>query len=64
VVSVGGFRAIMVLLVKQTHLQKEVADVRAAKVGTRWVRRERRRRRVGGRRMVSFLGGEEGVRVN
>ena len=39
----GGLRAMMVELLKQMHLQKEVAVERAARV--RGGRRERRRRR-------------------
>lgn len=47
----GGFRAMMVLLLKQTHLQKEVALVRAARVVVERSVRVRIRRGVG-RRIV------------
>ena len=46
-----GFRAMMVELLKQMHLQKEVAFERAARVG---MRRERRVRRSRGRRILRW----------
>jgi hypothetical protein len=46
----GGFSAMMVELLKQMHLQKEVAGERAAREGAR---RKTRARRSSGRRIVT-----------
>lgn len=50
----GGFKAMMVLLLKQTHLQNEVAVVFALRDG--WTRESRRRITVRGEMVRCMFG--------